>query len=237
MFDENDADCGEVELFVPEREYDEIDVPEPVINKVVTPKSALFGVSDGVLENTIFTCVKLTSRDFISPPKRNISLVFVKKDAVDRNPKIVGCLSPLILVLSGFSTNGDFFVRQSDRCQRMTGSILADHYLVLPLYLTSRTSLGFQGVDVAFRNFHGTESGKLWARAFRCVDIMFGGESYLSPANTPYHFVRGLSLYRLWRYGPVIEELRLRLLLSLRSFDLEQLSTPDFEKYTMGEGQ
>lgn len=235
---ETQTDSGSVTLFVPEEEYGTIEVPEPVRLEVVSPRSILLGVDDEVLENTLFTRVKMLPSDFSGFPRRSISLMFVKKEIVARMPQAIACISPAFLVLGdGSCGRRGFFLGQTEESRIGIKMLLRDNFLLLPLYLTSRRHLSSQGVDIALRNFYGNGTGKLWAKSFICEDIYLLGQSYFNDPEAGCSYMKGRDLHFLWRMWNFMHDLANRLAASETAYDIAQVATPDFLKFGEVESQ
>lgn len=230
--DDTVADDGSVSLFVPEDEYAGIDVPEPVLQQVVSPRSKLFGESEEVLDNTIFTRIKMEASDFTVRPRKLPSLLFANTDIVRNMPSATAGLSPLFIVLGGHLENV-YFIGETSRCRSMVKSLFNDNMLLLPVYLTSGRDLKFQGTEVAFRNLYGGGIGKLWARSFICQDIILFGQSFFTREH--FSYPKDCSLYSIWRNWSIIEELRDNMVRGMMNYDIDQFSIPEYKKYSGGD--
>ncbi len=225
-------DTGCVSLFVPENEYETIEVPVPVEYKVESPGSVLLGVPDDVLENTLFTRIKLDSSDFTRTLRRNISLLLVKQNVVEKTPYAISGLSPAFIVLEGRSYLVDgLFTRQTSESLAKIKTLLKDHFLLLPLYLTVSGGVKPQGVNIALRNFYGGEAGRLWAKGFSCADIYIFGQSYFSLPETKCCGVMGRSLYDVWRYWYIFRDIAEKLRMGMVDYDINQIATRDYLKF------
>lgn len=235
---ESQPDSGSVTLFVPEEEYETIEVPEAVRREVVSPRSILLGVNAEVLENTLFTRVKMSPSDFSGLPRRSISLLFVKKEIVAKMPQAIACISPAFLVLGdGSYGSKGFFIGQTEESRIGIKMLLRDNYLLLPLYLTSGRRLNSQGVDIALRNFYGNGIGKLWAKSFICEDIYLFGQSYFNDPKLGRRYMKGRDLHSLWRMWNFMHNLADRLAVGEAAYDIAQVATPDCMKYREEESQ
>lgn len=229
---ETQSDTGSVTLFVPENEYGTIEVPEAVRREVISPRGALLGVTDDVLENTLFTRVKLGISDFVRFTRRNISLLFIKKDVVNKMPSAITGFSPAFIILeSRYVWEKGFFIGQTEESAAKTKTLLKDHFLLLPLYLTLSGYVETQGVNVALRNFYDGGAGKLWAKAFIFRDIYICGESYFSLPDCKYRYTQDMDFYSVWRNWSLFHEVSKRLREGTVDYDIDQIATPDHMKY------
>lgn len=229
---------GSVSLLVPEDGYGTIEVPEAVRHEVVSPRSAFLGVADDVLENTLFTRVKLGTSDFTGIPRRNISLLFVKKDVVEKTPAAIAGLSPVFIILKEDFYGGKRpFIAQTAESAAKISMLLKDHFLLLPLYLAANCTLNSQGVDVALRNFYGGAAGRLWANVFICHDICLFGKSYFGLPNCRHPYLKGRDFSAVWRNWHMFHEIATKLRTEIVDYDIGQIATPDYMKYREEEVQ
>lgn len=222
---EASQDTGEVSLFVPENEYETIEVPDAAQFEVRSPASELWGVSDEILDNTLFTRVKMDAADFISPPRRGISLLFVKKETVQKTPAAVAGMAPAFLVLgNNYTSSANFFIGQTSESENRMKLLLRETFLLLPLYLKARRALGTQGVDVALRNFYGS-CGKLWARSFICRNIFLLGRSYFSLPDCRARYAMGYNFHSVWRNWHILQDIHERLEKGLMAYNISQITS------------
>lgn len=169
----NEAVAG----FMEEDAYLREDVPKPSVVPVVSPMSVTLGVSDDVLENTVFTKVKMQPTDFRATPRKLPRLIFINKEKLLQNPALVGQLSPLVLALTP-KGKGPFFTLGYDETDKQLSAIMRDSYLLLPLYASSSRGLQPWGTDIVFRDRFYPSPGKLRMKAVGCDHLYLFGKKY-----------------------------------------------------------
>lgn len=165
-------------IFVGGMEFLREEIPERKTSKVVSPRSAILGVSDEILDDVLFTRVKMQDSDFISPPKKLPRLLFMKRESLEKNPEAAARVSPLTLAVSTKNKSG-FITGCNEDAERKLSAIMRDSYLLLPLYPSPWRGLMPFGVDIVFRRmWRSAASGKLLAMAFACNGLFMFGERY-----------------------------------------------------------
>lgn len=163
--------------FVEEDAYLREEVPKPKTVPVVSPMSVILGVTDSVLENTVFTKVKMQNSDFRATPRKLPRLIFVNKEKLLENPALVGELSPIVLALMP-RNKGPFFTLINDDPDKRIAAIMRDSYLLLPLYTASSRGLQPWGTDIVFRDRYYPSPGKLRMKAVGCDHLYLFGKKY-----------------------------------------------------------
>lgn len=165
-------------MFVDDQEFMSEVVPEAKTKKIISPRSAILGVQDEILENTVFTRVKMENGDFMRIPKKLPRLVFINKDRLEDDLNLVSGIAPLVLALTP-KRRGDFFTASTSETDNKLHAIMRDSYLLLPLFPTDWRGLMPWGVDVVFRPRHFSPSaGKLRVKAFGCDHLFLFGKRY-----------------------------------------------------------
>lgn len=163
--------------FIEEDAYLREEVPNPQTADVVSPRSVLLGVSDEVLENTVFTKIKMQNTDFRANPRKLPRLIFINKEKLLQKPELVGDLSPLVIALSS-RNNGPFFTLCHEDVDKKLAAIMRDSYLLLPLYATKSRGLMPWGTDIVFRDRYYPSPGKLRVKAVGCDHLFLFGKKY-----------------------------------------------------------
>ncbi len=173
------------------------DVPKPSTVPVVSPMSVTLGVSDSVLESTVFTKVKMQNTDFHANPRKLPRLIFINKERLLQNPALVGQLSPLVLALKSRS-NEPFFTLSNDQAEKQLKAIMRDSYLLLPLYASSSRGLQPWGTDIVFRDRFYPSPGKLRIKAVGCDHLSLFGKKY-QLSSCQYRMVDFWKHYSHWQ--------------------------------------
>lgn len=208
---ENEIVTGFVEEDAYLREF----VPEPIKINVVSPRSITLGVSEEVLENTVFTKVKMQNTDFMAYPKKLPRLIFINKEKLLQNPSLAAELSPLVLALSPRG-DGPYFTLCHDGINKKLIAIMRDSYLLLALYISNSRRFQPWGTDIIFRTMYYPSPGKLRINAFFCDHLFLFGTKYKLSGSEYYYM-------NLWEH---------RSLWSIRDFLEKQLTAWDIEANT-----